>query len=483
MSNTTTDIESTTHPNTNTGAPSTTGRGDGLAAEDTTSSFQRHTFPNGLTLLTKEARSAPVVSFWVWYKVGARNEHVGITGISHWVEHMMFKGTPTFGKGTIMQIVAENGGTLNAFTSDDWTAYFETLPSDRLHMALQIEADRMGNSLFDPDEVERERTVIISEREGSENEPDHLLNEEVSAAAFKVHPYGNGIIGWKSDLRTMSREDLYNHYKTYYAPNNATVVVVGDFDTADVVAQVGQAFGAYEPKPVIPMVRAVEPEQIGERRVRVEHPGSTGQILIVYRTPSASHPDIYPLMVADALLSGAKPMGFGGAGMGRSARLYKALVTTEIAASAGSYFSLHKDPHLFSVGAGAHPTEDLEGTLQGMEKALLEEVRKLQEDEIPQEELDKGVRQSRAQFIYSSDSVSSQAYMLGFLESISTADMYDTALQKLAEVTPEEVRRVARTYLTEKNRTVGWFIPTAEEQDEQAALHLSEDGAGNGATS
>lgn len=178
-------------------------------------------------------------------------------------------------------------------------------------------------------------------------------------------------------------------------------------------------------------------------------------------------------------------MGFGGAGMGRSARLYKALVTTEIAASAGSYFSLHKDPHLFSVGAGAHPTDDLEGTLLGMEKALLEEVRKLQEDEIPQEELDKAVRQSRAQFIYSSDSVSSQAYMLGFLESISTADMYDTALQKLAEVTPEEVRRVARTYLTEKNRTVGWFIPTEEEeeQDEQAALHLSEDGTGNGANS
>src|SRR5215210_3794924 len=151
------------------------------ATGGTSSSFQRHKFPNGLTLITKEVRSAPVVSFWVWYRVGARNEHVGVTGVSHWVEHMMFKGTPTFGKGQIMQQVAENGGTLNAFTSDDYTAYFETLPSDRLDLALKIESDRIANSLFDPDEVASERTVIISEREGHENEPDYLLDEEVAA--------------------------------------------------------------------------------------------------------------------------------------------------------------------------------------------------------------------------------------------------------------------------------------------------------------
>jgi len=451
------------------------GRGEEVVSAPP-STFQRHKFPNGLTLITKEARSAPVVSFWVWYNVGARNEHIGITGISHWVEHMMFKGTQKIGKGQIMQMVAENGGTLNAFTSDDWTAYFETLPSDRLDLALQIEADRMSNSLFDPEEVSSERTVIISEREGSENEPDHLLNEEVSAAAFKVHPYGNGVIGWKSDLRTMTREDLYGHYKTYYAPNNATVVVVGDFDTSEIVTKVGDAFGAWEAAPSIPLVRATEPEQFGERRVRVERPGSTSQVLIVYRTPSASHPDIYPLMVADALLSGAKPMGFGGVGLGRSARLYRALVATEIAASAGSYFSLHKDPHLFSIGASARSGDDQEAQLPPMESALVEEIRRLQEEEIPQEELDKAVRQSRAQFIYSGDSVSSQAYMLGFLESINSADMYETALEKIAAVTPEDVQRVARLYLSEKNRTVGWFIPTGEEED-PAGAEASENGA------
>src|SRR5688500_161951 len=240
-------------------------------------SFQRHTLPNGIVILTKEMHSAPVVSFWVWYRVGGRNEHVGITGVSHWVEHMMFKGTPTMGKGQMDRMVAENGGTFNAFTSYDWTAYFETLPADRLDLAIRIESDRMVNSLFDPDEVASERTVIISEREGSENEPDRLLGEEVLASAFKVHPYGNGIIGWKSDLRTMTREDLYGHYKTYYAPNNATIVVVGDFDTAEVLKKLEHAFGQYQPSDDIPLVRAVEPEQKGERRASVEHPGATAQ--------------------------------------------------------------------------------------------------------------------------------------------------------------------------------------------------------------
>jgi zinc protease len=442
----------------------TNGRANGKAAVlKSKSTFERYSFPNGLTLLAKEVHAAPVISFWVWYRVGARNEHVGITGISHWVEHMMFKGTRTLGKGQIMQQVAENGGTLNAFTSDDWTAYFETLPSDRLDLALRIESDRIANSLFDPDEVASERTVIISEREGSENEPDHLLDEEVSSIAFKVHPYGNGVIGWKCDLRTMTREDLYNHYKTYYAPNNATVVVVGDFDMAELVEKVGEAFGKYKPNHKIPDVRAIEPEQIGERRVVVERPGSTAQVEIVYHTPSVAHPDVYPLLVLDSLLSGAKPMGFGGAALGRSARLYRAIVSTEIAAGAGSYFSLHKDPHVFALSATARPSDDHEGSLRRIEEAFFEEIRKLQEGEISTEELEKAARQSRAQFIYSSDSVSSQAYLLGFLESIYTADMYDEVLDKLAAVTAEDVQRVARAYLTRDNRTVGWFIPTQEE--------------------
>jgi zinc protease len=291
-----------------------------------------------------------------------------------------------------------------------------------------------------------------------------MLDEDISAAAFKVHAYGNPIIGWKCDLRTMTRDDLYNHYKMYYAPNNATIVVAGDFDTADLVVKVGELFGGYPASPSLPEVRSIEPEQTGERRVRIEHPGSTAQIEIVYHTPSAASPDVYPLMVADALLSGAKPMGFGGGGGGRSARLYKALVTTEIAAGAGSYFGLRKDPHLFVLAASAKAGDDHEESLQKMEAGLLEEIRKLQEDEIPAEELAKAVRQSRAMFVYSSDSVSNQAYMLGYLESIYSANMYDEALDRLAAVTPQDVQRVARTYFTRNNRTVGVFVPTEEDQ-------------------
>src|SRR5579859_3586208 len=181
--------------------------------------FERRVLPNGLTVLTREMHSAPVVSFWIWYRVGTRNEHLGITGVSHWVEHMLFKGTPTFPAGAIHNVVAENGGTLNGFTSDDFTTYFETLPSDRWELALQIEADRIVNASFKPEEVASERTVIISEREGHENDAAFKLNEEVQSAAYKIHPYGVDIIGWKCDLQSMTRDDLYNHYRTFYAPN------------------------------------------------------------------------------------------------------------------------------------------------------------------------------------------------------------------------------------------------------------------------
>ena len=191
-----------------------------------------HHLPNGLTVLTREVHTAPIATCWIWYKVGGRNERVGISGISHWCEHMLFKGTPTMPKGAFDATIARNGGTFNGFTWIDYTAYYETLPADRLDLGMAIEADRMVNSMFDPAEVASERTVIISEREGNENSPTFWLDEELRSTAFKVHPYRNGVIGWKSDLRAMTREDLYTHYKTYYAPNNA-VLVYGNVDQLD----------------------------------------------------------------------------------------------------------------------------------------------------------------------------------------------------------------------------------------------------------
>src|SRR3990172_6336381 len=216
---------------------------------------------NGLRVLLLESHSAPVASFWVWYGVGSRNEIPGWTGISHWVEHMLFKGTPTHPKGVLTRAIERLGGRWNAFTSWDVTAYHEVLPAEHLPFAIGLEADRMRHTLFEPEEVESERTVIISEREGAENFPTSHLSEEVNALAFKVHSYRYPVIGWKSDLRRMTRDDLYRHYRTYYHPRNALVVAVGAFDTPQVLPQIRQAFGEIDSGPEIPPVLPEEPPQ------------------------------------------------------------------------------------------------------------------------------------------------------------------------------------------------------------------------------
>src|SRR6185295_768983 len=197
-----------------------------------------------MVVLLKESHSAPVTSWWVLYRIGSRNERTGQTGVSHWVEHMMFKGTDTFPGGDLDRMIDREGGSWNAQTSMDYTAYYETMPSDRIDLALRLEADRMANAKFDIEEVESERTVIISERQGSENSPMFWLSEEMSAAAFRVHGYHHEIIGDMVDLETMTRDDLYNHYKRHYMPNNAIAVAVGDFDTDEMLARIKELYGS-----------------------------------------------------------------------------------------------------------------------------------------------------------------------------------------------------------------------------------------------
>ncbi|MCK5921286.1 MAG: insulinase family protein, partial [Methylococcales bacterium] len=208
-----------------------------------TTAISKTKLDNGLTVILKEMHHAPVISSWVWYRVGSRNEIPGITGSAHWVEHMMFKGTELFPPGTLDKAVSREGGRWNAFTWIDFTAYYETMPADRAELGLKIESDRMVNTLMEVDSAETERTVIISERHMNENSPMWLLREEMGAAAFRVHSYHHTIIGDETDLETMTRDDLYSFYKKHYAPNNATVVVVGDFKTAEMLAKVEHYFG------------------------------------------------------------------------------------------------------------------------------------------------------------------------------------------------------------------------------------------------
>jgi zinc protease len=419
---------------------------------------------NGLKVLLKEVHTAPVTSTWMWYRVGSRNETEGQTGLSHWVEHMLFKGSAQFPKGAIMRLVNRYGGYANAMTSNDFTAYYATLPSEHTELALRIEADRMTSAWFDPQEVTAERSVVIAEREQSENEPRFALFEGVTAAAYQAHPYRHQTIGYKQDLERITRDELYGHYRHFYAPNNAVLVVVGDLDMNETQALILRHLGAIPPGDSVPQAVIAEPPQSSERRVEVRLPGSEPTLRVVYHAPAVHDPDYIPLVVLDAVLSGGKAMfAFGGA-LARSARLYRALVETELASSVGSNYHPSLDPYLFGLGAtvrqGSQP--------ELVERALLAEIGKLQQQPVEAAELAVAIRQTQAQFVYASESVSNQALTLGFLEMVDHHERIDSILDELARVGPQEVLRVARTYLTAESRTVGWFYPSDKGGDRES---------------
>ena len=422
---------------------------------------------NGLTVVLREMRHAPVASVWVWYRVGSRNERSGTTGISHWVEHMLFKGTSTFPQGEFDKAIAREGGMFNGMTWIDFTTYFETLPSDRIDLALRVESDRMVNAVFDPQETELERTVIISERQGNENSPSFLLGEALQAAAFQAHSYHHSVIGWQCDLESMTREQLYDHYRTYYAPNNAIVAVAGDFDSEAMLARIRELFGPIPSGPALPAFTTKEPPQRGERRVVVEGPGMTQYLEIGYRAPDATHPDYYPLVILDTILGGAKGMSlWGGGTSNRSSRLYKALVETEIASDADCAISSTVDPYLFSFSATARDGR----TLPEVEQAILAEIQRVIDEPVSDAELQKAIKQTKAQFAYSSESVTDQGYWLGFSELVADIGWFENFIERISAVTVEDTQRVAQTYFKPSQRTVGWYAPTGasisqEEED------------------
>lgn len=421
-----------------------------------TNSFVKTQLSNGLTVSIKEVHTAPVASFWVWYRVGSRNEHTGITGISHWVEHMLFKGTPTFPKGVAEKAIAREGGVFNGMTWYDFTTYFATLPADRIELALRIETDRMANALFELNEVEAERTVIISERQGAENNPEFLLNEELMAAAFRVHPYGTDTIGHMCDLEAMTRDQLCAHYRTYYTPSNALVVAVGDVKTDEMLRLIERHFGAISDGPDIPPMGAVEPPQRGERRVVVEGEGNVAYLQMAFRAPTVCEPDFFAMTVLDAALTGASGLTFFGGGLtNKSSRLYKALVATELATGISGSLVPTVDPYVYSLSAVVRAGR----TPAGVEEALEAELARVIDQPVTQEELTKAIKQAKAQFAYSSESVTGQALWIGFSEIFADRAWFESYIANLSAVTVEDVRRVAQTYLRQSNRTVGWYVP------------------------
>lgn len=414
------------------------------------------TLSNGLKVFLKEIHTAPIISSWLWYRVGSRDEVQGRTGVSHWVEHMQFKGTPMFPASLLDKAVSREGGMWNAFTYLDWTAYFETMPADKIDLALQLEADRMVNSQFDENEVASERTVIISEREGNENEPLFQLGEAIQQTAFRIHPYHHEIIGDMADLHTMTRDDLYNHYRTFYVPNNAVMAVAGDFDTKSMLARIREL---YEPIPAgKEPVRLARPEteQRGEVRISVEGPGSTSYVQTCYRFPAASHPDFFPLAVLDSLLAGPSNLNmFSGGISNKTSRLYRALVDKEHAVSVHGGAQATIDPFLYSITMTIHPKRKPEETLAALDR----EIERIKQEKVTKTEIARAIKQAKALFAYGSENITNQAFWMGYSEMFAEYKWFETYLERLSSVTVKDIQRVANEYLKPQSRVVGTYIP------------------------
>ena len=412
-----------------------------------TAGIRETILPNGLKVITKEVHSAPVASFAVWYRVGSRNEYNGITGTSHLLEHMMFKGTKKYGLGEISRTLSANGAEFNAGTYYDWTEYYETLSSDRLELAMQIESDRMTNSRIDKADLDSEMTVVRSELEGGENDPSRVLSYAVEATAFQAHPYHWPVIGWRSDVENVPRSAIYHYYKTHYGPNNATVVIVGDFKTDQALAMVRKYFG---PTPKIPTpapVYTVEPAQRGERRIVVNRSGSLPMVELAYKAPPAKSPDSYALDVLANILS-----------YGRSSRLYQSMVEQQLATDVDAGNASMRDPYLFTFTATAAPSV----APDRVEKALRAEADRMKTSPVSDEELARAKSQIEAQFVFQNDSVSEQASQIGYWASILDWRYLTTYLDRIRALTAADLQRVAQKYFNAESLTVGQFIPTSQ---------------------
>jgi len=412
--------------------------------------------PNGLKVILLENHKAPLVTFQVWYRVGSRNEAWGKTGLSHMLEHMMFKGTERVGPEEFSRTIQENGGNDNAFTSYDYTAYFENLNVDRVQVAIDLEADRMQNLLLREQDFRTERMVVMEERRlRTEDNPQAVLIEQVMATAFQIQPYRWPIIGWMEDIARFTLEDLKTYYKTYYNPVNTFLVVVGDFKKEELLPKIEKAFGSY-PKGVAPAQdRDKDAPQIGERRIFVKKEAQLPFLVMGYHVPNLREPDSYVLEMIATLLSG-----------GKSSRLYQSLVREKrLVLSADADHSLtSRDPSLFTLSAELLPGKEM----AEVEKAFDQEVERLQKEPVGNQELEKAKNQLEASFVFAQDSLFYQAMLLARHEIAISWKTIDDYLPSIRKVSPEDIQRVAKKYLTPDNRTVGTLIPLPPKEGKSA---------------
>jgi zinc protease len=411
---------------------------------------QESVLENGLKVLLLEDHKSPAVTFQVWYRVGARNEKDGKSGLAHFLEHMMFKGTPSTGPEEYSRIIAKNGGRSNAFTSSDVTVYFATMSREKIGIELELEADRMANALLGEKYFEPEKKVIQEERRlRTDDNPASALGEVTSAIAYMIHPYRRPVVGWMEDIQHLVRQDLVDFYKLYYAPNNAFIVLVGDFSAEEMLPKIKAAFGKIPRGPEPPRVDIEEPEQRGERRLIYKKEAELPLVLSFYHAPNLKSPDSFALDLLTVVLAG-----------GKSSRLYHDLVYQKrlVRGIDADYSGISVDPAGLSIYAQLLP---------GIEPATVEReiergLEKVKAELISERELQKAKNQVEAAFVFAQDSIFGQAMKIGYYEAVGGWRQMDDYLPGIRKVTREDVRRVARLYLDPDRRTVGTLIPTKE---------------------
>lgn len=409
---------------------------------------QEFVLDNGLKVLLLEDHKSPAVTFQVWYRVGGRNEKDGKSGLAHFLEHMVFKGTPTTGPEEYSRIIAKNGGRSNAFTSSDVTVYFATMSRDKIHIQLELEADRMANALLGDTYFEPEKKVIQEERRlRTEDNPGSALYEIAASVAYTLHPYRRPVVGWMEDIQSLTRQDLVDFYKLYYAPNNAVIVMVGDFATAEILPKIRAAYGKIPRGAEPPKLTLVEPPQRGEKRVTLKKEAELPLLMMLHHAPNLHSQDSYALDLLSVVLAG-----------GKSSRLYRELVYQKrlVRGVDADYNAVSLDATGFSISAQLLPGAELTNVEQQIDRML----DKVKVELVSERELQKAKNQIEAAFIFAQDSIFGQAMKVGYYEVVGGWRLVDSYLDNLRKVTREDLRRVAQKYLQRDNRTVGTLIPT-----------------------
>ncbi len=415
---------------------------------------QEFVLKNGMKVVVREDHRAPVVAHMVWYRVGSMDETNGTTGVAHVLEHMMFKGTKKYPDGSLSKIVAGLGGKDNAFTNTDYTAYFQQIPKANLEKMMELEADRMSNLQFKDADFQKEIKVVMEERRWrTDDQPNALVDEALRATAFNAHPYHWPVVGWMNDLQNMTVNDARNWYEKWYAPNNATMVVVGDVKADEVKKLAEKHFGHIKPKKLAATKPQVEPVQKGVRRIAVKAPAENPSVVLAYKVPALrdveKDSDVYALDVLATVLDGYD-----------NARLSSSLVRKDqVALAVGAdYSAVSRGPALFVVEGT--PAKGV--SVDELEKRLKREIANIAEKGISAEELQRVKMQLISSQIYKRDSMFGQAMEVGVFEMSGIGQkQIDRIIEKLKEVTPEQVQAVARKYFSDDSLTVANLVPVA----------------------